>query len=29
MPDYTHKDWKARAEALSFRGQAFIDGIIR
>lgn len=26
MPDYTHQDWKTRAEALSFRGQAFIDG---
>ena len=26
MPDYTHKDWKTRADALSLRGQAFIDG---
>ncbi|WP_027256168.1 aldehyde dehydrogenase [Leisingera aquimarina] len=26
MLDYTHDDWKTRAAALSFRGQAFIDG---
>ncbi|WP_291734231.1 aldehyde dehydrogenase [Leisingera sp. F5] len=26
MLDYTHDDWKTRASALSFRGQAFIDG---
>jgi gamma-glutamyl-gamma-aminobutyraldehyde dehydrogenase len=24
--DHTHTDWKARAAALSFRGQAFING---
>ncbi len=24
--DLTHQDWKSRAERLSFRGQAFIDG---
>lgn len=26
MLDYTSDDWKSRAAALSFRGQAFIDG---
>ena len=26
MLDYTHDDWKSRAAALTFRGQAFIDG---
>ncbi|MFW8595233.1 aldehyde dehydrogenase [Cribrihabitans neustonicus] len=26
MLDYTYDDWKSRAAALSFRGQAFIDG---
>lgn len=26
MLDFTHQDWKSRAAALSFRGQAFIDG---
>ncbi|KIC09220.1 aldehyde dehydrogenase [Leisingera sp. ANG-M1] len=26
MLDYTHDDWKSRAAALNFRGQAFIDG---
>ena len=26
MLDYSHADWKSRAEALSFRNQAFIDG---
>ena len=26
MLDYTHEDWKSRADALSFRNQAFIDG---
>ncbi|WP_406647171.1 aldehyde dehydrogenase [Aliisedimentitalea scapharcae] len=26
MLDYTHQDWKTRAEALTLRGQAFIDG---
>lgn len=26
MLDYTHKDWKARAARIAFRGQAFVDG---
>lgn len=26
MLDYTYQDWKSRADALSIRGQAFIDG---
>ena len=26
MLDYTHEDWKSRADALSFRNQAFIGG---
>jgi gamma-glutamyl-gamma-aminobutyraldehyde dehydrogenase len=26
MLDYTHADWKRRAEALCFKGQAFING---
>ena len=26
MLDYTYDDWKSRAAALTFRGQAFIDG---
>jgi len=26
MLDYTYEDWKRRADALSFRGQAFING---
>ena len=26
MPDLSHDDWKTRAAALSFKGQAFIDG---
>jgi len=26
MLDYTYSDWKSRADALSFRHQAFIDG---
>ncbi|CUH52081.1 aldehyde dehydrogenase [Shimia marina] len=26
MLDYTYEDWKSRADALSFRGQAFING---
>jgi len=26
MPDHTHAEWKTRADALTFRGQAFIDG---
>lgn len=26
MLDYTHRDWKSRADALSFRNQAFIGG---
>nr|WP_319948200.1 aldehyde dehydrogenase [uncultured Shimia sp.] len=26
MPDYTHQEWKARAEQISLRNQAFIDG---